>query len=38
LRANYCSQYEDSVRIEAGKTNHQQIRMLCADSTQATPG
>jgi eukaryotic-like serine/threonine-protein kinase len=37
LRARYCSPFEDSVRIESGKTNRQQIPMIC-DSTQATPG
>ena len=33
LRARYCTQFEDSVRIESGKTNRQQIKMLC-DTTQ----
>jgi serine/threonine-protein kinase len=37
VRARYCSQYEDSVRIESGKTNRQQIPMLC-DTTQTIPG
>ena len=32
LRARYCSTYEDSVRIESGKTNRQQIPMLCDTS------
>jgi len=35
LRARYCTQFEDSVRIESGKTNHQQIPMICSDTTQA---
>jgi hypothetical protein len=39
LRASYCSEFVDSVRIEAGKTNRQQIPMICLrDTTQATPG
>ena len=34
LRASYCSTFEDSVRIESGKTNRQQIPMICErDST-----
>lgn len=37
LRARYCSTFDDSVRIEPGKTNRQQIPMIC-DTTQATPG
>jgi eukaryotic-like serine/threonine-protein kinase len=37
LEASYCSRYDDSVRIEPGKTNQQHIRMLCADTTQAKP-
>ena len=36
LRARYCTQFEDSVRIESGKTNRQQIKMLC-DTTQPRP-
>jgi hypothetical protein len=35
LRARYCTQFEDSVRIEPGKTNRQQIKMLC-DTTETT--
>jgi serine/threonine-protein kinase len=37
LRARYCSTFDDSVRIESGKTNRQQIPMIC-DTTQTTPG
>jgi hypothetical protein len=37
LRARYCSPFEDTLRIESGKTNRQQIPMIC-DTTQATPG
>ncbi len=37
LRARYCSPFEDSVRIESGKTNRQQIPMIC-DTTQAKTG
>ena len=37
LQASYCTTYDDSLRIEPGKTNRQQIPMLCADSTQAKP-
>jgi eukaryotic-like serine/threonine-protein kinase len=33
LRARYCSTFDDSVRIESGKTNRQQIPMIC-DTTQ----
>ncbi|MGQ0713164.1 MAG: serine/threonine-protein kinase [Gemmatimonadaceae bacterium] len=33
LRARYCSTYDDTMRIAAGKTNRQHIRMLC-DTTQ----
>jgi hypothetical protein len=33
LRASYCTTFEDSVRVESGKTNRQQIPMLC-DTTQ----
>jgi eukaryotic-like serine/threonine-protein kinase len=36
LQARFCSRYEDSVRIESGKTNRQQIRMLC-DTTVVQP-
>ncbi len=35
LRARYCTQFDDSVRIEPGKTNRQQIKMLC-DTTETT--
>ena len=34
LTKSYCTAYNDSVRIESGKTNRQHIRMLC-DTTQA---
>jgi serine/threonine-protein kinase len=37
VRARYCSPFEDSVRIESGRTNRQQIPMIC-DTTKATPG
>jgi hypothetical protein len=38
LRARYCTTFDDSVRIESGKTNRQQIPMICQlDTTQATP-
>ena len=36
LRARYCSTFDDSVRIESGKTNRQQIPMIC-DTTQTKP-
>jgi eukaryotic-like serine/threonine-protein kinase len=36
LRASYCTTFEDSVRVESGKTNRQQIPMLC-DTTQTQP-
>lgn len=37
LRARYCTQFEDSVRVEPGKTNRQQIKMLC-DTTETKTG
>lgn len=38
LRAAYCSTFQDSVRIEAGKTNRQQIPMICErETTQTKP-
>jgi serine/threonine-protein kinase len=36
--ARYCSTFDDSVRVESGKTNRQQIPLMCADSTHATRG
>jgi serine/threonine-protein kinase len=36
LKASYCTTFEDSVRVESGKTNRQQIPMLC-DTTQVQP-
>lgn len=38
VRARFCSAYNDSVRIEPGKTNRQQIPLICVDSTQAKTG
>jgi serine/threonine protein kinase len=38
LRARYCSTFDDSVRIEPGKTNRQQIPMICVDSAQTKTG
>jgi serine/threonine-protein kinase len=38
VRARYCSTFDDSVRIESGKTNRQQIPLICVDSTQAKTG
>jgi eukaryotic-like serine/threonine-protein kinase len=36
LRARFCSTFEDSVRIESGKTNRQQIPMICERDTTET--
>jgi serine/threonine protein kinase len=38
LRARYCSTFDDSVRIESGKTNRQQLRLLCDTTQTTTPG
>jgi serine/threonine-protein kinase len=38
LRARYCSTFDDSVRIESGKTNRQQIPMICDTTQTTTPG
>jgi eukaryotic-like serine/threonine-protein kinase len=37
VEASYCSQYNDSLRVEAGKTNSQQIKLICADTAQVKP-
>jgi eukaryotic-like serine/threonine-protein kinase len=38
VRASYCSEFNDSLRIEPGKTNRQHIRMICeVDTTQTKP-
>jgi eukaryotic-like serine/threonine-protein kinase len=37
VEAAYCGTYDDSLRIEAGKTTRQQIPLLCADSAQVKP-
>jgi serine/threonine protein kinase len=37
VRARYCSPFDDSLRIESGRTNRQQIPMIC-DTTQAKTG
>jgi hypothetical protein len=33
VRARFCSDYNDSVRIESGQTTRQKIPLMCADST-----
>ena len=33
VRARFCSDYNDSVRIESGQTIRQKIPLMCADST-----
>ena len=37
VTASYCTTYDDSLRIEAGKTNRQQVPLLCADTSQVKP-
>jgi hypothetical protein len=32
LKARFCSTFQDSVRIEPGKTNRQQIPMICQEA------
>jgi eukaryotic-like serine/threonine-protein kinase len=36
--ARFCADFNDSVRVEPGTTNRQQIKLICQDSTQVTPG
>ncbi|HJR67918.1 MAG TPA: serine/threonine-protein kinase [Gemmatimonadaceae bacterium] len=36
VQARYCTEFNDSVRIESGKTNRQHIRMLCETPQEKT--
>ena len=38
VEARFCANFNDSVRVESGPTNRQQIKLICQDSTQVTPG